>query len=96
MSTTDTQADIRAALEACVRDIGRIAPTDTHFDQRSELFDTGYLDSLGIVALTAFVEQRFGVTLADDQLFDPRFTTIAGIADIIASHAATRPHTGSA
>jgi acyl carrier protein len=94
MTTDTSRAAIRADLEACVREVGRIPTTEAGFNQEAELFEAGYLDSLGIVALTAYIEQRFGVAFAEDELFDPRFTTIAGIADIIASHDATRPGRG--
>lgn len=84
MNTTDNnQGKTQADLERCIRDIGRILPTDSDFGQNSELFESGYLDSLGIVALTTYIEQHFSVTLTEQHLFDPRFTTIAGIAEII-------------
>jgi acyl carrier protein len=85
MSSCTTQASIQADLEKVIREIGQIPPTDTAFSRQSELYDSGYLDSLGIVSLTAYIEQQFGVTLTDDQLFDPRFTTIEGITEIIDS-----------
>lgn len=86
MNTADTNpADIQSRLEQFIREIGRIPPTEHRFSSQSELFDAGYLDSLGIVALTTYVEQHFGITLTEDQLFDSRFTTIAGIAQIISA-----------
>jgi acyl carrier protein len=94
MNATDrTQDRIRSGLEQFVREIGRIPPSDTEFSQHSELFDSGYIDSLGVVALSTYIEQRFGVALAEEQLFDPRFTTIAGIAEIIASGVGSSPGT---
>jgi acyl carrier protein len=84
-------ASICAAIEKHVRVIGRVADDDTRFGRSVDLFDAGYLDSLGIVALTGFIEDTFGVDLSEADLFDPRFTTIAGMAEIIASRRSRRP-----
>ncbi len=79
------------AIERFVRVIGRVADDDMQFGRSVELFDAGYVDSLGIVALTAFLEDTFGVTLTEEDLFDPRFTTIAGMAEIVISRRGVRP-----
>jgi acyl carrier protein len=83
--TAYAQATIRATIERLVRDIGNIAPDDSRFGESTDLFDSGYIDSLGIVSLTARIETEFGVTPTEQDLFDPRFTTIAGMAEIIAA-----------
>ncbi len=71
------------AIERFVRDVGRVSIDDVDFSRTIELFDSGYLDSLGIVALAAFIEETFVITLTEEDLFDPRFTTIAGIVEIV-------------
>lgn len=86
MSLIDaTQVNIRTTLENVVRDIGNVAQNDPKFNEHAELFDSGYIGSLGIVCLTAYIEQEFGVTLTEEDLFDPNFTTIDGMAEIIAA-----------
>ena len=94
MNTTDAaRASIQAELEKVIREIGQIPPTDTTFSQQSELFDSGYIDSLGLVSLTTYIEQQFGIALSEEQLFDSRFTTITGIAEIITSSIPSSPRT---
>jgi acyl carrier protein len=85
MNTEPTWANIEEELEKVVREIGAISSDDTTFSQHSELFDSGYLDSLGIVSLTTRIEQQFRIALSEENLFDTRFATIAGIAEIIRS-----------
>lgn len=92
MNPTSTPASIRADLDTYIRDIARIPDTESGFDHQTELFDSGFLDSLGIVSLTTRIEQRYGVVLADEHLFDPRCTTINGIADIITEAMQIRRH----
>lgn len=87
MGLTDpVMASVRSRLEQFIREIGSISPNDRDFDQQSELFDSGYLDSLGVVSLTAYIDEEFGVTMTEEMLFDERFNTIAGIAEIIVAH----------
>lgn len=51
--------------------------------QDESLLDRGLLDSMAIVKLIAFIEERFGVQLGDDE-FDPdNFETVDAIAKLI-------------
>ena len=58
--------------------------SDPAFGRNADLFELGYIDSVGVVALVAWIEDRYGFELSEDDLFDARFTTIEGIADIVA------------
>jgi len=82
---TDRQPspDVISAIEGIIRTIGRISPTDARFTTSVELFDSGYIESLGIVQLTAELEETFGVTFSEQDLFDPRFSTVIGIAYVV-------------
>ncbi len=47
------------------------------------LLERGVLDSMAIVKLVAFLEERFGVALSDDE-FDPdNFETIQAITELV-------------
>jgi acyl carrier protein len=51
--------------------------------ETDSLLDAGVLDSMAIVKLIAFLEERFGVTLSDDE-FDPEnFETLAAIDALV-------------
>ena len=88
MNTTQSPAGIEKAIMAFVRELGNISPGDSHFSPDVDLYDTGYLDSLGIVALTTFLEAAYGLTLSEQELFDPRMATVAGIAEIVCTRGA--------
>ena len=47
------------------------------------LFESGFVDSAGVVELIAFLESNFKIRLGDDQVFSDDFTTINGIATIV-------------
>ena len=55
----------------------------TGFDDKTELFHTGIIDSLGIPDLIAFIETTFEIRLADRYFFDKRFSNINGLVSII-------------
>ena len=57
----------------------------------THLFESGFVDSAGVVELIAFVESTFKIRLGDDQVFSDDFTTIDGIASMVDAMS-TRPH----
>lgn len=54
-------------------------------DHDDDLLALGVIDSHGIVELVAFFEQRFGVTVADEDLTPENFASIASIARYLTS-----------
>jgi acyl carrier protein len=74
---------IAASVERFIRLEGAVAPGDPDFSRSVDLLDAGYLDSLGIVHLIAFIEQEFSLPLSDEVLADQRIATIHGIASIL-------------
>jgi acyl carrier protein len=49
------------------------------------LFESGFVDSAGVVELIAFLESTFKIRLDDDQVFSDEFTTINGLSAIVES-----------
>ncbi len=52
------------------------------------LFREHVLDSFGLLALATFIEERFGLTVQDDDMVPENFGTIGSIADFVRSRAA--------
>ncbi len=57
------------------------------------LLEQGILDSLGVLDVVGFLEQEFGIALADDELTPDHFRSIATLAALVASKA--NGHAGS-
>ena len=55
---------------------------DTLTDDQS-LVEAGLIDSLGVAELVAFVETRFGIEPADEELVPENFDSIALIASFV-------------
>jgi acyl carrier protein len=48
-----------------------------------DYFEAGWLTSMEIVEFVTEIEQHFGMQFSEDDLQDPRFVTIAGLAELI-------------
>jgi acyl carrier protein len=78
-----SQHEIATVIETFIRRQFRIMEADVGFSRNAHLFESGYVDSAGVVELIMFVGATFGVDLDDEQVFSEQFTTINGIADIV-------------
>lgn len=55
---------------------------DTLSDSQS-LVEAGLIDSLGVAELVAFIESRYGVVAADDELIPDNFDSIERVAAFV-------------
>jgi acyl carrier protein len=81
---TAESADVAAReIERFIRERFQIAASESGFSRSVHLWEEGYVDSLGVVELIAFLDQRFQVTIPEDVVFSPDFTTIDDIARFV-------------
>jgi acyl carrier protein len=78
-----TEQDVAAAVEEFIRDKFGIKPSDRRFDRSVDLFEDGYVDSIGVIELLEFLEGTFVVEMREEDLFSPEFSTIEGMARIV-------------
>jgi acyl carrier protein len=66
--------------------VERLAPATgrTQLADDEDLIDTGVVDSLGIFQLVAFLEERFGIAIADTEITPDNFATIERIEQLVA------------
>jgi acyl carrier protein len=50
------------------------------FASATPLLDSGLLDSLGILEVVGFVEQKFGILLSDEDLVPENFQTVGHLS----------------
>ncbi len=84
MSTVEAEA-IARDLEAFLRRNFQIAADDPGFNRQANLWEEGYVDSVGVVETVAHIESRWQITLPEHVVFDPAFTHVAGMAALISS-----------
>ena len=83
MTSVTTTAAIADAVESFIRRRFDIAESDAYFTRQSNLWDEGYVDSLGMTELIVFLESNFSIQVPDTALFSPQFTSIDGIASLV-------------
>ena len=57
----------------------------------TDLFEAGVLDSFGFVELVGFLEKETGHSVTEDDMDDPRFTTVSGIVEVMSEKANGAP-----
>jgi acyl carrier protein len=55
-------------------------------DEHADLRDIPGFDSLGVLELLVWLEEKFGVAVPDDELVVEDFCTVAKIADYVMAH----------
>ena len=74
---------IAGRIETFVRSQFDIDSADSGFDRTVDLFELGYVDSVGFAELLAFLAEEFGVDIPEEDLLSEPFTRIDGIASIV-------------
>jgi acyl carrier protein len=74
------EAEVAEGIEAFVRKSFAVSESDPNFGTGTDLFDGGYVDSVGLAEMLGFIEERFGVTVPDEELLGEEFASIDGIA----------------
>lgn len=59
--------------------------SDERFDDTSNLFEAGIVDSYGLLELILHLEARFGVHIQESDLTSGRLASVAGITDVVVS-----------
>jgi acyl carrier protein len=75
--------DIAGRIEAFVRSQFEVDPCDDGFDRTVDLYELGYVDSVGFAELLAFLGKEFGVEIPEEDLLSDEFLRIEGIASIV-------------
>lgn len=79
-----TDRSIELRIEDFIRDRFRVSPEDDGFGRDVDLFEHGYIDSLGLAELYTFLESEFGMVVTAEVVASDEFMTISGIADVVA------------
>jgi len=70
-------------IEAFIRSQFEVDPSDDGFDRTIDLFELGYIDSVGFAELLAFLSEEFGAEVPEDDLLSDEFLRIDGMAMIV-------------
>ncbi len=79
-----TMDEIIEILDLQVRQQFEIEADDPDYGTDIDLFDYGYIDSLGAVALIDYIEGRFHCTITQKDISQYSLNTIQEIAELVA------------
>ena len=74
---------IAAELERFIRQNFQVPGDDEFFTHVVNLWEDGYIDSTGIIETMAHIEETYEIMLPEEVVFDPKFTHIRGMAELI-------------
>jgi acyl carrier protein len=75
--------DIANQLEQFIREAFQVAEDDPGFNHHVDLFEAGYVDSVGVIETLGFITDTFNIEIPDSALLSDEFTTIDGMARTI-------------
>ena len=82
--------DIESALIAFIDELRRPATTPP-LTGDTRLMELGILDSMGLVRLIQFVEERFGFSIPDGDVSPELFASPGELATYVARHSVRQP-----
>ena len=72
--------NIKNEIRRFIKQHFKIPDSDADFNDEVHLFDYGYVDSFGAVALTTFVEEAFAIKIKQTDMIAYPMNTISEIA----------------
>ena len=79
------EPDVSAAvqLRQWVAEEALAGRPDVALDDNTELLKSGYLDSLLMLRLVAYMEERFGVEVPDEEVLPAHFRNVAAMTALV-------------
>lgn len=83
MNATTLKQEIEATLWVYIRDNYLPRQEETEIGKDENLFDSGILDSAGVIAFIAYLEKKFGMTIPDEDLLPENFSSLESITSYV-------------
>lgn len=77
--------DIEAALRTHIREVYLPAGSTVHLDDAENLFESGIMDSAGLISFVGVIERDYNLSIPDEDLLPEHFQSIGAIAAYIRS-----------
>jgi acyl carrier protein len=87
-----TEATIIAETRRYIQENFLYARPDRVVAEDEHLMERGIVDSMGMMELIAFLEERFAVQTGDDEIIESNFATLGRIAAFVARKRGAAAH----
>jgi acyl carrier protein len=84
-TTTDIAQVARAEMREFIQANFLYMRPDLELRDEDDLLNLGVIDSIGFVELVGEVEERYGLTIADDEIVEENFGSVNAIAAFVAA-----------
>jgi acyl carrier protein len=84
-TTTDIAQVTRAEMREFIQANFLYMRPDLELRDEDDLLNLGVIDSIGFVELVGEVEERYGLTIADDEIVEENFGSVNAIAAFVAA-----------
>jgi acyl carrier protein len=89
------QSDISAAVRKFINDNFLFREGLDAIADDASFLDAGIIDSTGVLELVSYLEDTWGITVADDEMLPENFDSIRGIVAYLQRKRAARPTHGA-
>lgn len=86
---TATASAVLPVLREFVQENFLYMRRDLQFTDDDSLLAKGVIDSLGVMELVGFVEERWSMSVQAEDITEANFGTLAGVARYVAAHGTT-------
>lgn len=78
----------KAAIRRFIVDNFMFGDSTAAFEDGASLIENGWMDSTGVMELVGFIEEHFGIAVADGEIIPENLDSVAAIAEFVARKAA--------
>ena len=75
--------NVEQIIDEYIRELCDITDSDSDYDEDLNLFDAGYLDSLGGMKLMSFLEERFSIHISQRDVVLYPMNTLREITELV-------------
>lgn len=90
MTNTPASADLIGEVREFIRSTMLVGLSDQTIEPNESLVQRGVVDSTGVLELVEFLQQRFGIQVADEEITTDNLDTLESIAAFLQRKLSTR------
>lgn len=77
------QATVRQEIRAFIYETYFFGDESEQFEDTDSFMEQGIIDSTGVLELTSFLEEKYGVTVEDDEMVPANLDSVANLISFI-------------
>ena len=75
--------DVRSTIRKFIKDSFLLSSGTPDIEDKTSFMESGLVDSTGILEIIQFIEETFGITVADEELIPENLDSIENLANFV-------------